>query len=410
MAEVMCKACGKGTVLSFLSYGKLPLGNAFLNRDQVEGEEKFDLDLGFCTSCTLVQQIRPPPMSSLARVYRNYHYIPVGGTLRNNLSALGKSIVDNLGLDLASFFVDIGSNDGALLSSIKDRCKVLGIEPAVEISEMARKAGVETITDFFSHELVERIVSERGKADVATATQVLQHIPDVRQFIKDVNLLLKPDGIFVVEGRYFGETIRKHSFDTVYHEMQYFFTLGSLVNLLGQVEMEIFRAELVDVYGGSLRVYAKKKQNKKYKIEDSVSKTVEFEKNLGLDNYETYNAFANAVFRLRDELHNLVVKLKTQGKIAGYGAPSTGTTLLNFSQIGNEYIDYIVDDSPLKQGLLTPGTHIPIVNSEVLAEKPPDYLLLIAWRLQDEILPKIQRYRDGGMSVVIPLPKVEILK
>jgi SAM-dependent methyltransferase len=409
MAKNKCKACHSVDVRRFLSFGKLPLGNAFLNPNQVKSEKKFDLDLGFCSACKLVQQISPPPQSSLTRVYQNYRYVPVGGSLRGNLANLSRAIVEEFNLKPDSFFIDIGSNDGALLSGVKDRCKTLGIEPAIEISELARKAGVETLTSFFTPDLAKRLVSDRGRADVVTATQVLQHIPDLEEFVKSVQMLLKPTGIFVVEGRYFADTVRKFSFDTVYHEMLYFFTLTSLANFFRTIGMEIFRAELVDVYGGSLRVYAKSKENRDIPINESVSRILGIERDLGLEKFQTYSSFAEKVFELRDELHSLILKLSAKGRIAGYGAPSTGTTLLNFCKIGKGEVEYIVDDSPLKQGLLTPGVHIPIVDSTVLTQRPPDYLLIIAWRMKDEILPKIKESQKRGMSIIIPLPKIEII-
>ena len=409
MASTTCRGCGSKSVELFLSFGKLPLGNAFLTKDQIEAEERFDLDLGFCSDCTLVQQVNPPPAANLARVYRNYRYVPVGESLRGNLRNLSTKVVKDFNLNADSLFIDIGSNDGALLSAVRDRCRVLGIEPAIEISELSRKAGVETITGFFTHELAQRVVSERGKADVVSATQVMQHISDVRQFLADAHLLLKPNGIFVVEGRYFADTVAKSSFDTVYHEMLYFFTLSAFVRLLEKVGMEVFKAELVDVYGGSLRVYAKNKENKDTALDDSVSKILAAEKALGLDRFETYTAFTKRVFDLRDEFHDLILSLRKQGRIAGYGAPSTGTTLLNFCNLGTDCLDYVVDDSPLKQGLLVPGVHIPIVNSTALRSNPPDFLIIVAWRLRAEIIPKIDEYRRKGMKVVVPLPKIEII-
>ena len=182
---------------------------------------------------------------------------------------------------------------------------------------MARKAGVETITAFFTHELAKKVVEERGRADVVTVTQVLQHIRDVTQLVEDVGMMLKPGGVFVIEGRYFADTVRKASYDTVYHEMLYFFTLTSLRNLLSQVGMEVFRAELSEVYGGSLRVYAKKAKTGKIRTEPSVREVLASERAMGLDRFETYAGFAKRAFELRDELRRVVQDLRAKGSIAG---------------------------------------------------------------------------------------------
>lgn len=403
MASV-CKVCDGKTVEKFISFGKIPLGNAFLSKDRFEDEESFDLDLGFCTGCKLVQQITPPPMESLAKDYTNYAYVPFGNILTSNLTNLGKSIVRELGLNKDSLFVDLGSNDGTMLAAVKDECRVLGIEPAVKISQMGRDRGVNTITTFFTPEVADNIIKTYGYADVATTTQVLQHISDIKQFVKDVYRILKPDGTFVVEGRYFTDTVKKRSYDTVYNEMLYFFTLTSLVNLMRYFGMTLYKAEMLDVYGGSLRIYAKKSD---VEVEKSVKDILEVEKGLGIDSLDTYVSFANDVFKLKAELSKLVSQLRNDGKkIAGYGAPSTSATLLNFCGISNNDISYVVDDSPLKQGLYTPGTHIPIVSSSMLEKEKPDYVLLLAWRLKEEILPKIEKYKA---HVILPLPHISII-
>lgn len=394
----------------FLNYGKLPLGNAFLTEEQLEDAEKFDLELGFCRSCTLVQQMKPAPMESLSRVYRNYAYVPVGDTLTRHLSAFGHTIVTDFNLSSHSFVVDIGSNDGALLSNIKNYCRVLGVEPAKRISQIARSRGVETITDFFTVALAQKIVEEYGKADVVMATQTMQHIPSLEEFLNGLDILLKPEGIFVEEGRYLADMFRKLSFDSVYHEMLYFFSLGSLVNLFERFDMEVFGANLTDVYGGSLRVYVKKRATKRVTVHESVRRILAMEEQLGFHRSETYLAFAEKVLGSRKKLVNLFKDLKTQGAlIAAYGAPSTGNTLLNFCGINRDYIEYIVDDSPLKQGLFAPGSNIPIVSANMLQERRPDYLLILAWRLKDEIMPKLKVLRDRGMKLIVPLPDLEVI-
>jgi len=404
-----CKVCG-GPVKQFLSFGELPLGNAFPRRQDFDAERRFPLELGYCIFCTLVQQISPPPTHNLAEDYRNYRYIPVGDSLRKNLCALGQKIAGEFHLARDSFVVDIGSNDGALLAAIKDRCRVLGVEPARVISQMAIRAGVPTINDFFTHEVANKIISQRGHADVVIATQTLQHIPAIGEFVDDVRSVLKDTGIFVVEGRYLADTIEKASYDTFYHEMLYFSTLRALINLFKQHALWVFRAETVDVYGGSLRVYAKKRLDSSSEIEDSVFQILQSEQDLNLDRFGTYLAFAEKVRRLRDELRGLIVEIRGRGHtIAAYGAPSTSATLLNYCQLGNDLIDYVIDDSPLKQGLFTPGTHIPILDSGTLASRRPEYILVLAWRLKEEIIPKIKKYFQDGSKIILPLPNVQVI-
>jgi len=409
----VCKACGEDKVEQFFSFGKLPMGNAFLRKDQMKAEPTFSLDLGFCDECKLVQQINPAPQEVIQSVYKNYAYVPFGNTLETHYAGLGRAIAEELDLTKDSFVLDIGSNDGILLRSIKQSkgCKILGVEPAVRISEMARQAGVPTLTGFFTPETASAIADEHGRADVVTVTQVLQHVTDLVQFLKDAIRVLKPGGCLVIEGRYFGETIKKVSFDTVYHEMLYFFTLESLGNLLRRLGMVVFKAEQIDIYGGSLRVYARKAAPKGgAKVDGSVKDILGMERgSLKLDRMSTYEDFAKQVYLLRDELYKLVGDIKKSGKtIAGYGAPSTGTTLLSFCGLGGGMIDYVVDDSPLKQGLYTPGTHIPIVPSSQLTKQPPDYLLVIAWRLAKEITAKVKPLLPNA-NIIIPLPSPRII-
>ncbi|MHB8565664.1 MAG: methyltransferase domain-containing protein [Nitrososphaerales archaeon] len=406
---MICRVCGEERVREFLSLGKLPLGNAFLLEDHLGDEKMFDLNLGFCENCTLVQQISPPPQEALAADYMNYRYVPYGMTLKRHYRELAEALAKDIKITRNSLIVDIGSNDGTLLSSIKriQSCKVLGIEPAEQISEGARNEGIPTITAFFSDKVGEQIVSAHGYADVVCTTQVLQHIPHPNDFISGVSKILRHEGMYLVEGRYFADTMAKTTFDTFYHEMLYFFTARSLGYLLRKHNLTPWYAKQVSIYGGSLRIYARKSSGK---IGNSVFEISESEKKAGLGEFVTYEEFAKRVYKMRDYIAGYIRDLKSSGKtIAGYGAPSTGTTLMNFCGIGRDLVDYIVDDSPLKQGLLQPGTHIPIVDSRMLAENTPDYLLVIAWRLKEDILSKVKQYREKGMKVIIPLPEVDIV-
>jgi hypothetical protein len=277
------------------------------------------------------------------------------------------------------------------------------------------------LTAFFTSKVSEEIVDAHGHADVVICTQVLQHIPDLLQFLKDVVFLLKPDGVFVIEGRYFADTLRQNSFDTIYHEMLWFFTLTSLTKLLERVGMEVFEAEKVDIYGGSLRVYCRKKSATPLitkaahtmpvsTANESVHQLILEESRLGIESQLVYMDFGLRAYKIREVLHGLIVGIKRDGdQIAAYGAPSTSATLLNFCGIGKAEISYVVDDNTLKQGKYTPGSHILIVPPTELEKHTPAFLLILAWRLQDDILPKVERYRKLGMSLIIPLSDLLVL-
>lgn len=397
-------------VQPFLSFGMQPLGNAFPRKEDIEREKRYPLELGYCPVCHLVQQVMPPPLEALQRDYTNYRYVPLGNTLQTHYRWLGEHLASDLQLGPTSFVVDIGSNDGLLLSHLREHNvpQVLGVEPAVEIAQIARSKRVETIIDFFTHEVAEHIVAKRGRADLVTLTQVLQHIPNLPEFLEDVTRILTDTGTLVVEGRYLGETVRELSWDSFYQEMLQFFSLHSIGALLETYGLEVYRAELSHVYGGSLRVYASRTPGPQ--VLPTVEALLQEEREWGLDRFETYMAFAREVWRKRIELRRLIVRIKKEGaSIVGYGAPSTSATLLNACGIDHRYLDCVVDDSLLKQTRYTPGTHLVIVDPGRLTQPRPDYVLLLAWRLKEDILPKLATIRAQGTKVIVPLPEVEIL-
>ncbi len=409
-----CGVCGS-EVRPFLSFGKQPLGNAFLKKEDFDKEKRFELELGLCVKCKLVQQTHPPPVEALESDYRNYAYVPFGTTLAAHYQEMAGQAVLKAGINDKSLTVDVGSNNGLLLGIVGrlTGCRILGVEPAERISQIARDSGVPTITSFFTKDIARHISITQGYADLVVCTQTLQHIPDVNEFVSNLGSLLKPEGLLLIEGRYFGATMAKRSYDTVYHEMQWFFTLRSLEELLNRNGLYVAHAEENDIYGGSLRVYARKAVTERLNqapnppYQGVVS---ELEDQQQLADLRTYRRFARLVRTHRDRLAKLLWKLEGEGKkIAAYGAPSTSATLLNYCGIGSKILSYVVDDSPLKQGLYTPGTHIPIVSSERFAADPPDYLLLNAWRLKSEILPKVSKQRKRGMKIIIPLPEIEVI-
>jgi SAM-dependent methyltransferase len=411
-----CSICGvPGRVRGFLSLGSLPPGNAFVRASEVRAERSFPLDMGVCERCFLVQVVEPVPPETLETVYRNYSYVPTGSTLAHHYRALAEDIVQVVQPRLGARFADIGSNDGLLLRCVREAApgaRVLGIEPSPKISEIAREHGIPTINRFFDASAVDELLGGFGRADVVSATQVLQHIRDPVGFVRLVDRMLSPDGVLILEGRaYFPAVAEKVAFDTFYHELLFCFTLHSLENLLGVAGFAVFHAEQNPAYGGSLRVFAQRRTTGHRAVRDSVGVTVAFEAAAGVTDPETYARFGRRVEEVRASLGGMVRQLKSRGMtIAGYGAPSTGTTLLSYCGLDASAIDYIVDDNPLKQGLVTPGTHIPITDLATAGRRPPDYVLLIAWRLKDEILPKLSSALGGRLrGAIVPLPTPEIV-
>jgi len=410
-----CRVCGsRGSVRKFLSLGPLPLGNAFVPPEEVADEQTFPLEMGFCSRCYLVQVLDPAPTAALEKVYRHYSYVPTGTTLAHHYRDLAKDILRVVGPPDGALFVDVGSNDGLLLGELKSErpsIRIVGVEPSDKISEIARTRGIPTVHGFFDRSAVSTLRAEHGSAAVVSATQVFQHLRDPLDFLAKAQELLTEDGVLVLEGRaYFPDVAEKVSFDTFYHELLFCFTLHSLRSLLARAGFAVFHAERTSAYGGSLRVYAQRSSGLRA-VEPSVAGLLAVEAGQGMTEFAPYRAFGSRVEEVRDRLTEMVRGLKAAGhRLVGYGAPSTGNTLLNYCHLGRDQFDFIVDDNPLKQGLVAPGSHLPIVDSKALFDRPPDYVLLVAWRLKDEILEKLRPLRSRGLrGVIVPLPSPEVV-
>lgn len=409
----MCRICrGKGFVMA-LSFGPTPLANAFLDADALhEPEQYFPLDVYLCKGCGLLQLL---DVVSPEVLFKDYVYVSsTSPVFVAHFQRFADEVHARFALHSESFVIDIGSNDGILLRPFKEKgVRVLGIEPDRTIARCAQKSGIETVSHFFDTAVAKKLRKKYGQADVITATNVFAHIDDIHEVARGVRHLLKKDGVFIIEVPYLLDFLQKNLFDTVYHEHLSYFSVSALHYFFERVGMRIVDVERVPTHGGSLRVFARERRltqmrtqiHADEKTSGAVGKFLKREKELGLHKEKTYKDYALHIEKNRAKLLALLAGLREKGKrIAGYGAPAKGNTLLNYFSIGSDLIEYIVDDSPHKQEKYTPGKRIPVVSSAALSQNPPDYLLILAWNFAEPIMKKNKAFRKQGGRFIIPVP------
>ena len=410
----VCKICHAPSLIEFVSFGEMPVANAFLKIGELEKPEfKYEMAVGFCDNCKMVQLINIVPYEKYIvpdeKGKTNYAFFSsTSKAQEQHFAGIAKEMEERF-LNPNSQVLEIGSNDGIFLKAFKNR-KVLGIEPSQNVAEIAQKQGIETITEFFSEKLAERIIAARGRFGAIFSANVILNIIDLHDLLNGVNRLLEDDGVFVFEDPYIVDILEKTSYDQIYDEHVWYFSLSSLKNLLEMHGLEIFDAERQEVHGGSMKVYACKR-GKRGKSERFFN-YLEEEKRKGINKLQPYMEFTKRVEESRTELVKLLTDLKTKGKkIVGYAAASKGTIVLNYCNIGKEFLDYISDSTPYKQGLFSPGKHIPIVSPEYFHnDKNAGYVLLGAWNHAKEIIGKEQEFLNRGGKFIVHYPKARILE
>ncbi|MDO8521136.1 MAG: class I SAM-dependent methyltransferase [bacterium] len=405
-AHTNCRLCKSADLEQFLDLGAQPPANAFLRKEDFAQEEKYPLRIGICKNCFFVQLMDVVDPDTL---FKEYLYVSSTSPLFVRHFEDYARFIDDRFRVKSGLVVDIGSNDGILLKSFQALgANILGIDPAHAIAEKATKEGIPTMTGYFTEDIARAIARKHGKAKVITANNVFAHIHDLDEVMRAVRALLLRDGVFVIEAPYLAVFLEDRLFDTIYHEHLSYIALTPLVSFFAKYGMEIIDVEKVSSHGGSVRIMIGEKGA--HRADARVARYIDEEKNKGLQNIETYKKFAAEVLENRRLLVELLHELKKAGKrVVGYGAPAKGNTLLNFMRIGPDVVEYIVDDSPLKQGLFTPGMHIPVVSQEQLKGDHPDYVFILAWNFADAIMKKNEEFNKKGGKFIIPVPVPRIV-
>ena len=409
MTTATCRSCGSAELHSVLSLGSTPLANSLLSEAQLgEPEPTYPLDLGLCRACALVQITETVPRDVLFRDY--LYFSSFSDTMLTHAEELATRIVAERGLGETSLVAEAASNDGYLLRFyLALGVPVLGIEPARNIAQVAEERGIPTIAEFFDAALAQRLAVEGRRPDIFHAHNVLAHVADLNGFVEGISIVLADDGEAVIEAPYVKDMIDRCEFDTIYHEHLCYFSLTALEALFRRHGLAVADVERIPVHGGSLRVFARRRGT--WSPAPAVADLLGEEAAWGVGEPAPYDAFARRVTELRAELVALLDGLKRDGaRIAAYGAAAKGSTLLNVFGIGADTIDFVVDRSTVKVGRYMPGVHLRIDPPERLLDEMPDYLLLLAWNLADEIMAQQGEYRRRGGRFIVPVPVPEVVR
>jgi SAM-dependent methyltransferase len=399
-----CRSCNHKEFLEFISLKRQPPANAFLKEDDFDKEISYPLDVTCCKNCLLVQ-LTEESYIPRDKLFLDYAYASsISGGLRNHFTELANQLKSEFNPKIV---VDIGSNDGVLLKPLLELgCEAIGVEPAANLAKQANVNGLTTLCSYFNKEIVDKIISDSGHADIVVASNVFAHLDEYHDIIENIKSLLSENGTYIVEVQYFADMIKDMTFDNIYHEHVLYYTVHSMINLFDKHNMNVYKVEKIPTHGGSIRGYISKTNNPRHHSVDDLLKE---EKQNGIDDLHTLEKFNDQLQNNINEIRELFNRLSNEKKrIFGYGAPAKSSTMINSIGLDNSNVELIIEDSPLKQGLFTPGSHIPITGPEILQDETPDYLMIFAWNYADEIIAKVEE-KHPNLNYIIPMPNLRVI-
>ena len=408
MTNNNCRVCLK-KIEAFMSFGSMPIANSFIEKSQIKNQYFYDMEISFCQNCFTFQILNVPKPDLMFN--ENYAYLAsTSDVMKKHWKNLSNEVVRNNNLNKSSFVVEVGSNDGIFLKNISDlKIPHLGIDASKNVCDISSSKGINCLNSFFDKKTALDIKSSYGKADIIVSTNTMHHIENINSVAEGMSELIKDNGTIITEDPSLKEMIVKNSYDQIYAEHMYIWSLASMSSLFGKYGMEVYDIENNDFHGGCSRYYISKKGKKK--ITNRVYKHQESEKIAELSKLSTFKKFKETTINSKNKLLELLNDLKAKNKkIVGYGAPAKSTTVLNFCNIDNKMIDKIFDNSETKIGKYTPGKSlIQIEDSKNFGSYDSDYCVLFAWNHQKEIISKEKNYSAKKSKWIIPVPNLEII-
>ncbi len=403
-----CRLCESEDLALVLQLTPTPIGDAYIPKEHLnEIQETYQIDLMLCNSCghSQLRHVLNPEI-----LYSKYLYLTSSSLgLVEHFDNYSEEIISEYKLKKGSLVVDIGSNDGVLLNSFKNKeMQVLGIEPATKIAYEATKQGIETLPEFFTQELTKKIKKERGDASVITANNVLSNIDDLTEIAKGVYELLAPDGLFICEIFYLADLMQNIVFDYIYHEHLDYHSVKPLNAFFSRNNLELVNIKKIPTKCGSLRCTVQKTSGQR-EISNTVDDQISLEAKLGIQSKESFRIFNSKINAAKKDLITLLDELNSKEKtFAAYGASVTSTSLTYHFGL-DKYFNFIVDDNPQRQNLFSPGLHLPVLSPQTIYDQHVDYVIILAWRYYKPIIEKNKEFLNKGGHFIVPLPSIKII-
>lgn len=410
MIRSACRSCGAALEHVFADLGSSPLANAFLKAEDLDKVEcHYPLRAYVCAVCFLVQlraEQRPEAIFGEYAYFSSY-----SESWLEHCQRYAAQVIERFRFGRSSLVIEVASNDGYLLQFFRRAgITVLGIEPARNVAQVAEATGIPTVVEFLSERSAHALAASGRRADLLVANNVLAHVPELNDFIAGLAVLLKPDGVLTLEFPHLQHLIGEGQFDTIYHEHFSYFSLHAAAAALRRHRLEVFDVEEIATHGGSLRLYAGRAETALHRMTGEPARILAAERAAGLDRLDTYTSFDSRMVEAKHALLGFLLQARRQGRrTVGYGAPAKGNTLLNFCGIRSDLLQYTVDRNPYKQGRYLPGSRIPIHAPERIRETRPDYVLILPWNLQEEIMRQTSHIAEWGGRFVVPIPRVRVL-